>query len=90
MSEEGYFGIGVLLGMILSLVLIVFVLNDNTKEEKSGYVDKMTITYHCPDKEYERNLFWNVVNESGVQTNFINRELSMDKHQIRIRMTNPK
>lgn len=59
-------------------------------KEESGYTDKMVISYHCPDKEYERQRFREVVYGTGIQTNFVNLETSMDKHWIRIRMTNPK
>lgn len=59
-------------------------------QEESGYTDKMVISYHCPDKEYERQRFRDVVYGTGIQTNFVNLETSMDKHWIRIRMTNPK
>ena len=59
-------------------------------QEESGYTDKMVISYHCPDKEYERQRFREVVYGTGIQTNFVNLETSMDKHWIRIRMTNPK
>ena len=90
MSEEHYFGVGFICGLALCLAIVIISLKCKINNEESGYKDKMTITYHCPDKEYERNLFWDVVNGSGVQTNFINRELSMDKNQIRIRLTNPK
>ena len=60
------------------------------KVQESGYTDKMVISYHCPDKEYERQRFRDVVYGTGIQTNFVNLETSMDKHWIRIRMTNPK
>ncbi len=86
MSEEHYFGMGFIFGVLLCISILLC----STKIEESGYIDKMTITYHCPDKEYERRLFREIVYNSGIQTNFVNTETTMDKHKISIRMTNPK
>ena len=90
MSEEHYFGIGFIAGMLISLGLVIFAISNKTRKEESGYVDKMTISYHCPGKEYERRLFREIVYNSGIQTNFVNTQTTMDKHKISIRMTNPK
>ena len=90
MSEEHYFGLGFIIGMLAMFVLVFAIALNKKTNEESGYTDKMVISYHCPDKEYERQRFREVVYGTGIQTNFANLETSMDKHWIRIRMTNPK
>jgi hypothetical protein len=77
-------GIGL---MVLAVVITFVVRNCN---ENSGYTDKMVIEYHCPGKEYERKLIHDLVNGSGIQTNFVNKEVSMDKWGVKYRLTNPK
>lgn len=57
--------------------------------ENSGYKDKMVIEYHCPGKEYERKLIRDLVNASGIQTNFVNKECTMNKWSVKYRLTNP-
>ena len=57
--------------------------------ENSGYKDKMVIEYHCPGKEYERKLIRGLVNSSGIQTNFVNKECTMNKWGVKYRLTNP-
>lgn len=89
MSEEHYFGLGFLAGMLLCIGIGIVSMKSKVNKEESGYVDKMTISYHCPGKEYERQLFREIVYKSGIQTNFVNTETKMDKHRISIRMTNP-
>ena len=84
------FNIGFLAATLTWCILIVGTYWLHKVQEESGYTDKMVISYHCPDKEYERQRFRDVVYGTGIQTNFVNLETSMDKHWIRIRMTNPK
>ena len=84
------FSIGVLTATLTWFILILGMCWLHKVQEESGYTDKMVISYHCPDKEYERQRFREVVYGTGIQTNFVNLETSMDKHWIRIRMTNPK
>jgi hypothetical protein len=57
--------------------------------ENSGYAEKLVIKYHCPGKEYERKLFRQLLEVSNVETNFIDRQYSMDKHRVELRLTNP-
>ena len=90
MSQEHYFGMGFITGILLSLGIVFYMKASKFKDEETGYVDKMTISYHCPGKEYERRLFKEIVYNSGIQTNFVNSETNMDKHRISIRLTNPK
>lgn len=84
------FNIGFLTSTLTWCIIIVGMFWFHKIKEESGYTDKMVISYHCPDKEYERQRFRDVVYGTGIQTNFVNLETSMDKHWIRIRMTNPK
>ena len=84
------FNIGFLASTLTWFIIIVGMCWFHKVQEESGYTDKMVISYHCPDKEYERQRFRDVVYGTGIQTNFVNLETSMDKHWIRIRMTNPK
>ena len=72
------------------VVVTIMIMTLKYTAENSGYKDKMVIEYNCPDKEYERQLFLDMVNGSGIQTNFVNKEVTMDKHTIRYRLTNPK
>ena len=76
-------GIGL---MVLAVVITFVVRNCN---ENSGYTDKMVIEYHNPSKPYERKLINDLVNASGIQTNFVNKEVTMDKWRITYRLTNP-
>ena len=84
------FNIGFLASTITWFLIIGGICWLHKVKEESGYTDKMVISYHCPGKEYERQRFRDVVYGTGIQTNFVNLETSMDKHWIRIRMTNPK
>lgn len=84
------FNIGFLTATLTWFILIVGMCWFHKVQEESSYTDKMVISYHCPDKEYERQRFREVVYGTGIQTNFTNLETRMDKHWIRIRMTNPK
>ena len=81
---------GFLCGILVMIVVTTIILTCKYSAETNGYKDKMVIEYHCPDKEYERQLFLDMVNGSGIQTNFVNKEVTMDKHTIRFRLTNPK
>lgn len=84
------FNIGFLTATLTWFIIIGGMCWFHKVQEESGYTDKMVISYHCPDKEYERQRFREVVYGTGIQTNFVNLETSMDKNWIRIRMTNPK
>ena len=86
MQGENWWFIG---GFVAASLIWGFTLAMNVKSENSGYSDKMVISYHCPDKNYERRLFKELVYNTGIQTNFVNTETSMSKHRISIRMTNP-
>ena len=80
----GFFAGAALVGFIAFLSWVF-----SNVHENSGYKDKMVIEYHCPGKEYERTLIHNLVSESGITTNFVNKECTMDKWGVRYRLTNP-
>ena len=58
--------------------------------EDHDYRDKMTIEYICPDKEYERKMFLDMVNGSGIETNFTYRDYHYGKYSIKYILKNPK
>jgi pimeloyl-CoA synthetase len=80
----GFFAGAALVALITVLSLVFYNVNEN-----SGYKDKMIIEYHCPGKEYERKLIHDLVNNSGIQTNFVNKECTMNKWGVKYRLTNP-
>ena len=88
-KENQDFCAGVLVGVIISCVIIASVGIIKYNVENSGYENKLVIKYHNPTQEYDREMVRNMVNASGIQTNFTNKTFSMDKHWIEYRMTNP-
>ena len=84
------FASGIVTGMVIMLFLGIVILSRGKFCENSGYKDKMILSYHCPGKQYERQLFNDLVERSGILTNFINKEVTMDAHRIRYRLTNPE
>ena len=89
MDNESFLG-GLIVGAIVSTAIWIGCIVIRSDAEVSGYKDKMILEYHCPGKEYERKLLSDLVNDSGVWTNFVNKEVSMDKHKVRYRLTNPE
>lgn len=81
---KGLFAGLALAGMIVFLYGVFSTVSDN-----SGYKDKLVIEYHCPDREYNRDLIHNMMEVSGIQTNFLNKEFTMDKYHLKYRFTNP-
>ena len=81
---QGIFvGILFLLGLVGGFMIVKF------EKENSGWDNKMTIEYRS-QKEFDRDLIRNLVNKSEITTNFVNREIIMDKHFIRYVLTNPE
>lgn len=80
----GFIAGAALVALFTALSLVFYNVNEN-----SGYKDKMVIEYHCPGKEYERKLIRDLVNASGIQTNFVNKECTMNKWGVKYRLTNP-
>ena len=88
-TMNGEFAGGFIAGIGLMVLITVITLVVRESNENGGYSDKMVITYHNPDKPYERKLINDMVNASGIQTNFVNKEVTMDKWRITYRLTNP-
>lgn len=57
--------------------------------ENSGWDNKMVIEYRSL-KEFDRGIFKDMVEKSEIMTNFVNCEITMDKHFIRYVLTNPE
>ena len=72
-----------LLGLVGGFMFVKF------GKENVGWDNKMTIEYRS-QKEFDRDLIRNLVNKSEIVTNFVNREIIMDKHFIRYVLTNPE
>ena len=90
MTSNEDFGFGFLFGIIVTAAVAALIWKICDGIENSGYSDKLVVEYHCPDKEYERKLARDMVNNSNVQTNFVNKDVTMGKHFIKYRLTNPK
>lgn len=89
MNDNKDFILGFIAGAALVAFITVLSLVFCNVSENSGYKDKMVIEYHCPGKEYERKLIRDLVNASGIQTNFVNKECTMNKWGVKYRLTNP-
>lgn len=89
MNDNKDFILGFIAGVALVSFITVLSLVFYNVNENSGYKDKMIIEYHCPGKEYERKLIRDLVNASGIQTNFVNKECTMNKWGVKYRLTNP-
>lgn len=89
MNDNKDFILGFIAGVALVVFITVLSLVFYNVNENSGYKDKMVIEYHCPGKEYERKLIRDLVNASGIQTNFVNKECIMNKWGVKYRLTNP-
>lgn len=89
MNDNKDFILGFIAGAALVAFITVLSLVFYNVNENSGYKDKMVIEYHCPGKEYERKLIRDLVNASGIQTNFVNKECTMNKWGVKYRLTNP-
>ena len=88
-TMNGEFIGGFIAGIGLMVLITVITLVVRESHECGGYQDKMIIEYHCPSKEYERKLIHDLVNNSGIQTNFVNKECTMGKWGVKYRLTNP-
>lgn len=86
---NGEFIGGFIAGVGLMVLITVITLVVRQSNEYGGYQDKMVIEYHNPSKPYERKLINDLVNASGIQTNFVNKEVTMDKWRITYVLTNP-
>lgn len=89
-TDNASFLVGLVLGLILGLTIWFLTSVFSIAHENSGYKDKLIIEYHCPKQEYERKLFSHMMETSGIQTNFINKEYIMNKYMVKCRLTNPE
>ena len=88
-KENQDFFAGMLVGILIACATLLVAGIIKWNVETSGYENKLVIKYHSPNKEYDREMVRNMVNASGIQTNFTNKTFSMDKYWIEYRMTNP-
>ena len=88
-KENSDFCWGVFTGVIISTIVGVFIAIMCWVNANKGFENKLVIQYYNPNKEYDREMVRNMVNASGIQTNFTNKTFSMDKYWIEYRMTNP-
>ena len=89
-KENQDFCAGILIGILISCIIVTIVGVVQHACETTGYENKLIIKYHNPTREYDREMVRNMVNGSGIQTNFTNKTFSIDKHWIEYRMTNPQ
>ena len=80
---------GLFLGTLVSITIFVVIniigwVNDNT-----GFENKLVVKYQNPNKEYDREMVLNMVNNSQVWTNFVVKEINMNKYWIEYKMYNP-
>ena len=78
-----------LIGTLLMLIFVGGVKFAGFVKENSGWDNKMVIEYRS-HKEFDRGIVRDLVNKSEITTNFVNREIIMDKHYIRYVLTNPE
>ena len=80
---------GLLVGIVISAAIAASIgimcwVNDN-----KGFENKLVIQYHNPHKEYDRSLVLDMIDNSGIQTNFINKETSMTPWMMKWELSNP-
>lgn len=88
-NENQNFCVGILFGLLFASVIVLCAGVINWKLENTGYENKLIIKYHNPTQECDREMVRNMVNESGIQTNFVEKSIKMGKHWIEYHMTNP-
>ena len=81
---------GILIGILILCVILAVLRIVNWKSEYAVYENELVIKYHNPNKEYDREMVRNMVNDSQMWTNFVVKEIKMGKHEIEYRMSNPK
>ena len=89
-KENQDFCAGVLVGIIISCATLALFGVIRWSVENNGYENKLVIRYHSPNKEYDREMVQNMVNDSQVWTNFVVKEMKMRRYGIEYIMTNPK
>ena len=88
--ENESFIMGIIAGAVA--VAVIWILSSILciAQENSGYENKLIIRYHNPTQEYDRQMVLDLVDKSGIATNFANKEVSMSARRMEWRMTNPK
>lgn len=89
-KNTGDFIYGMFLATLLWAVVAAGTFIIHTATEHMGYSEKLVMEYHNPNSEYERTLFMNLLESSGVETNFLNKTCTMYKYGISITLTNPE
>lgn len=80
---------GMLIGTLSILILVGGFVFVKWGKENVGWDNKMVIEYRS-QKEFDRDIVRDLVNKSEITTNFLNREIIMDKHYIKYVLTNPE
>ena len=80
---------GMFIGTLSILILVGGFLFVKFGKENSGWDNKMVIEYRS-QKEFDRDIIRDLVYKSQITTNFVNREITMDKYFIRYVLTNPE
>ena len=84
---------GFIAGVVLACLIWAGLLVINSSEKDRKWYecsDRMVIIYHSNKGEYDRKLAQDMVNSSGIWTNFLNQTIKMDNHRIEWQMENPK
>ena len=88
-KENSNFLAGIGLGIVIALGLFAIIGSVKWQGENSGYENKLIIKYHNPHTQFDRKMVSDMVENSGVWTNFVNREVSMSPWRMEWRFTNP-
>ena len=80
---------GMFIGTLSILILVGGFLFVKLGKENSGWDNKLVIEYRSL-KEFDRGIVRDLMSKSEISTNFVNREIIMDKHFIRYVLTNPE
>ena len=89
-KENQSFFAGIFIGLLIACAIVLCAGVFKWKSENEGYENKLVIKYHNPNKEYDREMVLKMVNDTQVWTNFVIKEMKMNKHRVEYRMTNPK
>lgn len=78
-----------ILGFLLGTTSCLFVFVLVWLFSHIGYSNRLIIRYSS-DKKYDRDFVTDMVNSSGIQTNFVNKKVSMDTYRITWDLSNPE
>lgn len=88
-KENRDFFIGILVGVLISCTILTLVGVIKRSAENSGYENKLVIKYHNPHKKYDRSLILDMIDNSGITTNFINKKMTMTTWTMKLELSNP-